>query len=156
MSVSFGTLGYVDRLQPPPPAPPTPPVPSSAVNLFQKAELWVNRERTKFAVVPVTLSRGVDTFITVATPGKTPFTFLDRHMITHRIESRDYIINVADYQFNLALQRPEKGDKIIEVQGALKFTYEVLPFNDEPVYRFSGTYRTSYRVHTKLIKEEDV
>jgi len=156
MGVAFGTLGYIDRNCPPIIPPTTPVVPSSAVNLFQKSDIFVHNNLSKFGVVAITLQRDGDIFLTKGAPGSTPFKSTNRHNMTFIEHSRDYIIDVSNYQFNLTLQRPKKGDKIIEVQDGKQYTYKVLPFNGEPVYRFSGTYRTSYRVHTKLDKEEDV
>ncbi len=128
---------------------------TSEPNKFKEAETWSNTLRNRIALVAVTLKRGVNSRVTVATPDMTLFSYLDRG-VQVRKEVRDYVFNVADYHVGTGQLEPEEGDIIIEVVGSTTFTYEVLPTNNEPVFKPGGAYRTGYIVHTKLIDEVTV
>lgn len=129
------------------------PIPS-AVNCFKDAEEFVHETRTANATVAIIIERNGVTQNTIGTPGMTPFKWQNNQNITIRQESRDYIVNIDDYRFNAVAVKPQKGDKITETVDGTKYTYEVLPFNKEPVWLYSGTYRTAYRIHTKQINRE--
>jgi len=87
----------------------------------------------------------------VATVGKTIFRQDDAEGFQTRYETRDYIVAVADLSLSGALVTPQAGDQIVEVDGNITLTYEVLQPGDEPCYRYEGTARLSYRIHCKLV-----
>ena len=110
---------------------------------------WLAGQRKGFVGGAVTYHYGASSVAVTATPGHTNFRFVDEYGRTVRVESRDYLINVADLPVE-----PERGHQIKEAQGGTTYVYEVLAPNDEPAWRFSGHYRTVYRIHTKLVDTE--
>jgi len=129
------------------------PVPS-AINCFRDGEEYVVDTLTKFGTVAVTL---VDTdgnqTPSIATPGMTVFKWTDENSVTQRKQSRDFIILVDNYRFQMTPRQPEEYDQIFEDVGSTRYIYDVGAFNDEPPWRWFGKYRFAYRIHTKLIKE---
>lgn len=133
--------------------PPTPPVPASATNMFKKSEIFVNNKRNEVALVDIALVRAGDSRDLTGTPDLTIFKYQDKHGNTVREQSRDYIIDIADYRTDTAELTPAKFDQIVETVDGVTYTYEVSSFNGEPHYIETGAYRTAYRVHTKLVKK---
>ena len=125
-------------------------------NRFYQAEKWTNKVRNLTALINIRLIRGGVGRNTVATPDETVFVYGNRNNIMVRKEVRDFIINVEDYRTGATAFEPERDDIIEEIEGNKKYIYKVLPTNNEPVFKFTGAYRFSYRVHTKLIDEEDI
>jgi len=133
------------------------PIPTvKQTNLFKKSELFVNERRSKYGVVDITYVRDVVEIPLCATPAKTIFVYVDRNMISQRKESRDYLVNVSDLVISNIAVKPVQGDLIFEDVDGVRFTYEVGAFNGEPDWRYSGTYRTAFRIHSKLIDEETI
>ncbi|WP_439624072.1 hypothetical protein [Gemmata sp.] len=66
---------------------------------------------------------------------------------------RDYLIPAADLALAGVPFEPARGDYFVEVLPAPGGTqrFEVLPFNDEPEFRYSDPQRTTLRVHTKRV-----
>lgn len=92
-----------------------------------------------------------------ARAGTTKFFIESRDQVNMRLRSRDFIIN-RHY-----LQHPETGElfeplvghRIKELVRPGQYdVYEVLPFGDEPCWRFGGTLQAEYRIHTKRINLE--
>jgi len=125
------------------------------VNLFKKGEQHLHKQLNIHGTVDLIYVRdGTESDVILGTPGKTPFVYFDRHGISQRIESRDYIINVADLIVNSVNIKPKEGDLIFEDVDGTRFTYRVSSPGKEPDWRYSGHYRVAFRIHTKLIKEE--
>ena len=67
-------------------------------------------------------------------------------------ESRDYLIDAADYAFGGQTSEPKRGDRITETQDGVTHTYEVMGESGSVAWRWSDSFRTKYRIHTKRIK----
>jgi len=91
-----------------------------------------------------------------ATVGRTTFEQDDGAGAIVRSQVRDYLIDTADLVLGAAQTLPAKGDRIEEVNGGQKFTYEVMPMGSEPHWRYSDPYRRTLRIHTKHVGTEDV
>lgn len=65
---------------------------------------------------------------------------------------KDFLIHRDDYQFNAVAVEPLRGDRIVETINDVDSTYELLPYGNEPVYRWSHEFRNLYRIHTKRVK----
>lgn len=152
MSYILATNGYVECgvfVE----VPPTPT--TKGLNLFKWSEQFVHERRTKYATVELIYVQNGDVSDTICgSPAKTTFVYFDRFNISQRKESRDYIINVPDLKVLGIKVKPKEGDLIREDVDGVRFTYRVGAFNNEPDYRYSGRYRTAFRIHSKLIKEE--
>ncbi len=150
---TLGSNGYVQEG-----VPFENPIDPVAVkkNRFLRAEKWVSKRRSETSEVPITYSQEGNLISLCATPGKTIFRYTDDHGMSQRKQSRDYLISVSDAVINDVLIRPKDGDIIVEETLLERYTYEVGAFNGEPHFRFSGTYRQTFRVHTKLVNREDI
>lgn len=131
------------------------PTPTKQKNLFKEAEQMVNAIRTEYGTVEIIYEQNeVESETLCATPAKTVFVYFDRHNISQRKESRDYLLNVTDLIVATVRVKPKEGDLIHEVVDSVRYTYRVSSPGKEPDWRYSGHYRTAYRIHSKLIKEE--
>ena len=67
-------------------------------------------------------------------------------------ESRDYLIDAADYVLGGNQTEPKRGDLIEETQDGTTHAYEVMGDSGTVAWRWSDDYRVKYRVHTKRVK----
>lgn len=119
------------------------------MDLLAQGHAWLDRQRRAYASQDVRYARGADVLASVpATIGRTLFDLTDADGVVTRAESRDFIITAADLILPTAGSiEPKVGDKITE--GG--FVYEVLPFGNEPHWRWGDPARVSLRIHTKQI-----
>lgn len=122
------------------------------VDLLKTGSDFLEARRKAYMTQTVTYQRGVDTVSVSATIGRTVFE-VDREAGIHEeVEARDYLIQTADLALNSVAVLPVAGDRILETAGGTTYTYEVMsPPGNEPPYRYSDAYRTTLRVHTKLV-----
>ena len=103
----------------------------------------------------VTLARGNSTSEEItAGIGTTAYDLIDEQGVVHRIESRDFLIAVGDYDVGAGPVRPARGDRIVETNDLGAFTYEVSAPDGQNDWRWNGPFRDTYRVHTKKVGEE--
>ena len=69
-------------------------------------------------------------------------------MAIDTIESRDYLILVADLAAGGITGEPTPGDLIIEADDR---TFEVQDIAGEPCWRWSDPYHKTLRIHTKAV-----
>jgi len=154
MSYILATNGYVEKgifSENPIPVPV-----ANKRNLFLWAEQYVNKTRAMYSQVEIRFVRDDDIVLLNATPSLTEFVSLDRHMITLRKQSRDYLITVDELLINTVKVKPKEGDQIWEDTGGTRYKYELGSYNGEPLWRYSGAYRQVFRMHTKFLGEEVV
>ena len=125
-------------------------------DLLETGSNWLQDQRKKHITRTVTYRRGVDSVSVQATVGRTVFEQDDGSGVIVRTEVRDYLIDTADLVLAGQPALPERGDRIEEIEGGKKFTYEVMTLGTEPHWRYSDPYRRTLRVHTKHIDTEDV
>jgi hypothetical protein len=65
---------------------------------------------------------------------------------------KDFLIAKGDYEIGTVAVEPLRGDRIVETIDGVEATYELLPYGDEPIYRWADEYRKVYRIHTKRVK----
>ena len=119
------------------------------MSMLQNGLSWLEAQRKTHLTSPVIYRRGGDSAEVPATIGKTVFKVADDYGRFQYIKSRDYLISTSDLVLNNTLILPEPGDEIVE-DG---FVYEVMAPNNEPEWRYSGSYRNTLRIHTKLTGE---
>lgn len=107
------------------------------MNILEKSAQYIDKVRVKCLTETVEY----EDFPVAATIGKTIFKLDNGYGVVYE-ESTDFLISVA-----LLLDQPRKGDKILwrEVE------YEVLAPDNEPVWRYSDPYKTTYRIHSKRV-----
>ena len=104
------------------------------MNLLAAASEWLDEQRRECLSVTITYNpKGGGSFEIPATLGRTLF----------RAENQ-YGLTADDLKND-----PERGDTIL-YNG---MRYEVLAPNAEPVWRWSGAYHSTRRIHTKEIGE---
>lgn len=124
------------------------------VNLLQAGATWQAARLAEIAAVSVTLRRTGETDVTVsATPGRTPLEVDNGDGTSLRFESRDYLIEAADYAFAGTVTEPAEGDLILETISGVTRTYAVLPIPGESCWRYCDQNRVLIRVHTKLYEQ---
>jgi hypothetical protein len=100
----------------------------------------------------VTIRRRTDSTTATATISATPFTVEDSEgNIVEQFESRDYLIDAADYSPTGTVSEPERGDQIIESLNSIDHVYEVMSPPGLPVFHYLDRYRIRLRIHTKLV-----
>lgn len=121
-------------------------------DLLKTGTEWLEQKRSAHMAQTVTYQRGSDFVEVSATVGRTLFQVEREGGIVEQWESRDFIVATADLVLSGLTVLPAVGDRILEVGGALQFTYQVLgPNPSEPPFRYSDSYRMALRIHTKLI-----
>jgi len=107
------------------------------MNLLQRGAAFLNRVRQEALSLIVFYNEEP----TAATVGKTVFKIDSGYGITY-VDSTDFIISVST-----PVDEPRKGDKIEWAETV----YEVLAPDNEPVWRYSDSFKTAYRIHTKKV-----
>lgn len=119
----------------------------------------LTRSMAAHASRDVTYVRGVDEAVVRATFGSKLLRIQDADGGT-RIEHTDldFLIPAADLILDGTAITPERGDRIVVAEGegdaAESETYEVLPYGDEPCWRWADPHRSAVRVHTKHVDTE--
>jgi hypothetical protein len=113
--------------------------------MLDKGASWLNDQRDQWLSSPIEYICSDGAKIQChATIGRTVFRATNEYGVTVRTEAWDFLISASELEHD-----PKRGDRIIR-DG---FEYEVLAPNNEPVWRWSGTGRTTRRIHTKYIGE---
>lgn len=130
-----------------------------STNLLSKAAAWVTGQTIAHTADSLTLTRpgAAEPTSLMGTQGTKMFKVEDLGKPVINVESVDFLILVADYKIDDVLTKPKRNDTIKRTIGSMKKTYKVLPLGrDIPLFEYSDTGQTMYRVHTKLDKEEAV
>ena len=112
-------------------------------DLFRQGSQWLEQMRTAHCSSPVEYRRPPEAWTVQATFGKTGFEVADEAGLTIHAQVWDFLI-LADA---LPGMEPEPGD-VIAVNGR---RYEVMNLGGEGCWRWSDSYRQTYRIHTKDI-----
>ena len=123
-------------------------------DLLQTGSDWLANKLKAFASVNVIYQRGLEQVTVAATIGKTEFEIDDGAGILERFQTRDYLVHGSDLVLGGSPTLPKSGDHIHEIQGCVKFVYEVIAPGTAPCWRYSDPYRQVMRVHTKHVATE--
>lgn len=107
------------------------------MNILEKASNYLDGIRNKVLTVNISYNDEA----VKATLGKTIFKIQNEFGVVY-IESPDFLISVS-----ALLDVPAKGDAITVGDDE----YEVLAPDNEPVWRYTDAYKTTYRIHTKKV-----
>ena len=124
-------------------------------NLLEWGQAHLADQLKSHASIEVVYRRGAGEVTVRAVVGKTEFEIDDGAGGRLHIQSRDYLIQAADFVVANEPVLPVAGDEIRETRGNKTFVYEVLAQGGEPQYRFSDPFRKLMRVHTKHVRTED-
>ena len=126
-------------------------------NMLRDGMAWLAGKMKTHAGETVVIVRGVLSVSLTATPGTTLLK-LDDGYGGSRIEwtDADWLITAADYVLGGTATEPQRGDRIRRTVGGVIYVYEVSAPGAEPVWRWSDSYQTTYRIHAKHISTEAV
>jgi hypothetical protein len=110
---------------------------------------------TAAAGVSVTYSRGDDSVVVSAVPGKTVFRVDTGEGSAERLVRRDYLIKAADLVLSGEVVRPARGDLIRETRGEKVEVYEVMAPGGEPEFLELDNDGQVLRIHTLHVAQED-
>jgi len=118
-------------------------------DMLSNAATFLRVQRRASMSGSVSYSRGASSLSGIpATTGSTVFAVEKGYGLVERVESRDYLIDVADLG---ALATPQAGDIITETLNGVAQCFEVLAPNNEPPFRYSDRTRKTLRIHTKYV-----
>lgn len=89
-----------------------------------------------------------------AEPVAMPYEVADAEGFMTTVQSRDFVIDVADYQINSTPVQPRAGDRIKESIAGTTHVFEVTPIGNRPAAEWSSIHKPQWIVHTKLIGTE--
>ncbi|MEI8196286.1 MAG: hypothetical protein WCI73_10285 [Phycisphaerae bacterium] len=127
------------------------------VDVMQKASSWLEAQRRAFRSVTVLYRRGAMQKDVCATIGSSQFDLDNGAGGVLRLQTRDYLIAVADLAAAGFAHPPRAGDQIVDACGGAggAVTYEVVsPTNALPVWVWSDRYHIRIRLHTILATKE--
>ncbi len=125
-------------------------------DILRDGQRWLANKLTQHAAREVTYRRGTDEVKLIATIGKTLAEQDSGDGLILRMEIRDYLIDTILLRLAGQATLPERGDLIVETEGGLEFTYEVLPIGNQRAWRYSDPFRLKLRIHTRLISTIEV
>ena len=111
---------------------------------------WLAGQIKDHASQPVTYRRGASENSNIlATLGESEFPRESREGLTTEERTQDFLISVADLTLGSTQVTPEPGDQVV-VSGL--GTFEVTsPGGSEPAWRYSDSFHTILRIHTREI-----
>ncbi len=110
---------------------------------------WLDTQRASHMASPVEYRRPPDTLAVNATFGKTDYEVSDESGLTVGSHVWDFLITAVE--FSPEGFEPEPGD-VIAANGR---KYEVMNLGGEGCWRWSDPYRTTMRIHTKDIGNDE-
>jgi len=117
------------------------------VGLMEQGAAWLASQHAGNDSRAVTYSRGTASVSLLACPGRTTFE-VDTAFGNENVQSRDFLILASSLVLSGVTVLPESGDKIVEVDQGVTYTYEVSAPGKQPPYSID-TYRQELRIHTK-------
>lgn len=103
----------------------------------------------------VSIHRGVlSTPDVTAEPVAMSYEVIDDEGGATTVQSRDYVIDVADYVFSGAPSQPRSGDRIKDSIAGTTHVFEVMPIGNKPCAEWSAQTKPQWVIHTKLIGTE--
>ena len=116
-------------------------------DLQAKGAAWLAQQRRAHASHPARYGRGDSIIRLPVSSGRSQFEVDEGGGILIEIESHDFLITPSDLRIDGVATEPLAGDRI-EDGGVV---YEVMPFGNEPAWRWADIYRQRYRVHSKQV-----
>ena len=122
---------------------------SNPVRKAFKAHRKVHKD---LAGVEITVSRGLNTSSVIsATVGFTGETLFDEFGATTFTKHRDYLVDIADYDFGSGEVEPQRHDIVTEVINGVPVTFEIVSANGDKPSNYDNRDRTIWRLHAKEI-----
>lgn len=115
-------------------------------NVLADAATWLAGQQKLSIATTITWSRGGQSASIKARIGRTTWDVDSADGRVERMESRDFTIDPADLPV-----MPQEGDAIAEAYSGATARYVVMAPAGTPAVHWADSYRTSLRMHTKLV-----
>lgn len=123
---------------------------------FEAGQKWLAQQLTGHASRSVVYQRGHEQVELLATIGKSSYQLDDGAGTRTRAQVRDYLIDTHLLVLDGLATLPRAGDQVRETDGERIYVYEVMALGGEAPWRYSDPFRLKLRVHTKLVRTENV
>ena len=125
---------------------------------FERALAVGQRAAMKIHSLPLTYTRaGFDAVPLTGSQGKKLFKIQEPGKPIVMVQSVDFLIKAADLVIDDTATEPERYDEISHTIGTQKKTYKVLPMGREiPIFEYTDSGETVFRIHTKFDRQETV
>lgn len=120
------------------------------MDLFKKTNAWLQKVRTEHGS-PVTYQRASSSASFNASVGFKQYVVTDSEGFQVGKESWDFIVQAADLELDGEAATPQTGDRIIVGDLDDGVAYEVMPIAGDKCWTWSGSFGTTYRIHTKRV-----
>lgn len=128
---------------------------------MSEAAEWLNDQRDELMTSDIEYWRKDELLFTVlATRGKAQSETMEVDDFAIGYNATNFLISVALMIKDDVQIFPERGDKLKEVVGARGIIYEALPpgeeqrsQTDEDIWRYTDSFRNTFRIHVKRIKD---
>jgi hypothetical protein len=123
-------------------------------DMLQTGVSWLLGKLQTSIAQTITYSRGALSVTLLATLGRKLLKVNDGSGNTRvEVTDADFLIEASLLVFEPDDRPllPERGDRIAVTLNGNDLVFEVLPYGDEPVFRWSDPYETILRVHGKLV-----
>jgi hypothetical protein len=117
-------------------------------DLLEQSQEWLTSMNRLHRSRTVLYARGAQEKEIPAVVGRTVFKVDAGYGLFERVESRDYLVEVADMS---AFGEPQRGDRVKETLNGRTEVFEVMSPSGEPHFRYSDPYRRVFRIHTKHV-----
>lgn len=127
-----------------------------AENMLARGAAWLAAKGREHAAVEVTYVRphvGERTGL-LATRGRSDVTVDRGDSYVETIRSDDWLIAPGDLVIAGQETLPAAGDLIHERTSSSHITHEVIQIGNEPVWRYTDSYRHRIRIHSKRVRVE--
>ena len=138
----------------------TAPAPAAAAavcgpDMLAAGMAWLTGQLQAHAAQPITYQRGADSVSLCATFGRTKL-MLANEFGTVRIEwtDRDFILPAAALVLAGQVVKPRRDEVVTVDDGVELSTFQVLPYADEPHWKWCDPYRQMIRIHTQRVFTE--
>lgn len=120
-------------------------------NMLNWGAAHLGRLQADHASEEVDLRRGDSVVSVSAVIGRSEFETTDTEGLTTATQSRDFILDAADYDFGDGAVTPKAGDQFFQGGIDAGRCYEVMQLPGQPCWRWADDFHTRLRVHTKYI-----
>lgn len=125
-------------------------------DMLESGMAFLAQQLKQHASQLVTYIRGYDQVDVYATFGRKLLKLQDLDFgVRMQWTDMDFLILADDLQFGGEKILPMRGDLVVtQVDGKVK-TFEVLPYDSDPPWRWSDPFQKMMRIHTKLVNIQE-
>jgi hypothetical protein len=123
-------------------------------NVLKNGLAWLTGQLRDHASETVTYARGYDSVDVPAVFGRKLLRIADETGIRVEWTDMDFLIAADDLVIGGERIEPQRGDIIYAVDPYDSIAFEVMPYGDEPAWRWADPHKSMLRIHAKHIDTE--